>query len=50
MRNNKLIGTGVALVTPFDDNYNIDFNSLEKIIENSIKNGINYFVVLGTTG
>jgi len=50
MRNNKLIGTGVALVTPFDDNYNIDFNSLEKIIENSIKNGIKYFVVLGTTG
>ena len=49
MRNNKLIGTGVALVTPFDNQYNIDFISLEKIIENLITNGINYFVVLGTT-
>jgi len=49
MRNIKLTGTGVALVTPFDENYNIDFNSLEKIIENSLNNGINYFVVLGTT-
>ena len=49
MRNTKLIGTGVALVTPFDENCNIDFNSLKKIIEKSLNNGINYFVVLGTT-
>ena len=50
MKNNKLTGTGVALVTPFDNNFNIDFNSLEKIIEHCLKNGIDYFVVLGTTG
>ena len=50
MRNNKLIGTGVALITPFDNDFNIDFNSLEKIIENCLENGIDYFVVLGTTG
>jgi len=49
MRNTKLIGTGVALITPFDENCNIDFNSLKKIIEKSLNNGINYFVVLGTT-
>ena len=33
MRNNKLIGTGVALVTPFHDDYTIDFASLERLIE-----------------
>ncbi len=50
MKNSKLIGTGVALVTPFDELNNIDYNSLNRLIEHSIKNGINYFVVLGTTG
>ena len=50
MRNNKLIGTGVALVTPFHDDYTIDFASLERLIEHLIANHINYFVVLGTTG
>tara|TARA_B100001250_G_scaffold375352_1_gene362863 strand:+ start:2928 stop:3827 length:900 start_codon:yes stop_codon:yes gene_type:complete len=50
MRNNNLIGTGVALVTPFKEDFSIDFNSLDKLIEHLINNGINYFVVMGTTG
>ena len=49
MKNNKFIGTGVALITPFDELNNVDYNSLNKLIENSIRNGVNYFVVLGTT-
>jgi 4-hydroxy-tetrahydrodipicolinate synthase len=43
-------GTGVAIVTPFHDSGNIDFGSLEKIIEHLISNGVNYIVSLGTTG
>ena len=26
MRNNNLIGTGVALITPFNEDYSIDFD------------------------
>ena len=50
MRNKKLLGTGVALITPFHRDGSIDFVSLEKLINHLINNGINYFVVMGTTG
>jgi len=43
-------GTGVAVVTPFHDSGNIDFGSFEKIIDHIIAGGVNYIVVLGTTG
>jgi len=42
-------GTGVALVTPFDDRNNVDVESLKKIVEYQIQNGVEYLVVLGTT-
>ena len=45
----KLYGTGVALVTPFDESGNIDFMSLKKVLEHTAK-GVDYFVVMGTTG
>ena len=47
---NVLKGTGVALVTPFKENYEIDFNALEKLINYDINNGCEYLVILGTTG
>ncbi len=47
---NKLVGTGVALVTPFNEDKSIDFVGLERLINYQIANGINYLVVLGTTG
>lgn len=47
---NSLRGTGVALVTPFFENGNIDFDSLSKLIEHQIKGEMDYLVVLGTTG
>ena len=50
MAKNKLKGTGVAIVTPFKNDGSIDFKSYEKLIEHLISNGVNYLVVLGTTG
>lgn len=46
----QLRGTGVALVTPFSNDKDIDFTALEKLIEYHIANGTNYLVILGTTG
>lgn len=46
----KFIGTGVALVTPFNKDLSVDFDGLERLVEYQIANGINYLVVLGTTG
>lgn len=45
-----LKGTGVAVVTPFNDNEAIDYASLDKTIDFLIDGGINYLVTLGTTG
>ncbi|GAB1309565.1 4-hydroxy-tetrahydrodipicolinate synthase [Urechidicola sp. KH5] len=46
----EFIGTGVALVTPFNQEGNIDYIGLEKLVEIQIASGIEYLVVLGTTG
>lgn len=43
------LGTGVALVTPFDNNGNVDVQALEKLVEFQIDNAVEYLVVLGTT-
>lgn len=45
----SLIGTGVALVTPFKKDFSVDVESLSKIVNFQIDNGIDYLVVLGTT-
>lgn len=47
---NQLRGTGVALVTPFKQNTQVDFDALGRLIDFVIDNGINYVVTLGTTG
>lgn len=44
-----LKGVGVALVTPFNEDLSVDFDSLTKLVEYNIDNGTNYLVVLGTT-
>lgn len=46
---NNLKGLGVALVTPFNEDLSIDFESLTKVVEYNIENGTNFLVVLGTT-
>jgi len=45
----ELVGTGVALVTPFNEDFSVDVAALERIVEFNIANGINYLVALGTT-
>ena len=47
---NKFIGTGVALITPFTKNNKVDYKALEKLVNFQVENGINYLVILGTTG
>lgn len=46
----KFKGTGVAVVTPFKNDSSIDFSALGRVINHVIQGGINYIVVLGTTG
>lgn len=45
----ELTGTGVALVTPFDQEGNIDFPGFKRLLEHTAK-GVDYWVVQGTTG
>jgi 4-hydroxy-tetrahydrodipicolinate synthase len=45
----SLIGTGVALVTPFKKDLTVDVEALKKIVKYQIDNQIEYLVVLGTT-
>jgi 4-hydroxy-tetrahydrodipicolinate synthase len=46
-----LEGLGVALVTPFDENLEIDYIALSAILEHLYaSNAVNYLVVLGSTG
>ena len=45
----KLIGTGVALVTPFKSDLTVDHAALRRIVEFNIDNNIEYLVILGTT-
>lgn len=46
----KFTGTGIAIVTPFNNDSTIDWDSFKKLIEFWIKGKVEYLVVLGTTG
>lgn len=45
----KLRGTGVALVTPFTDQLEVDVDGLIKLVRHVIDGGVDYLVVMGTT-
>lgn len=49
MRNNPFRGYGVALVTPFLENGEIDYVSLSNLIDFQIENGVDFICALGTT-
>ncbi|MGL4584991.1 MAG: 4-hydroxy-tetrahydrodipicolinate synthase [Flavobacterium sp.] len=46
----SLIGTGVALVTPFRNDFSVDVEALQDLVEYTTARGVEYLVVLGTTG
>jgi len=46
----KFRGTGVAIVTPFKNDFSIDFAALGRVINHVIEGGVNYIVAMGTTG
>lgn len=50
MFTNKLVGMGVALVTPFKSDFSVDYEALERLVKFQLDNGTDYLVVLGTTG
>ncbi len=43
-------GSGVAIVTPFKDNGDIDFDKLEELLEFHVENGTDAIIITGTTG
>jgi 4-hydroxy-tetrahydrodipicolinate synthase len=46
----EIIGTGVALVTPFNAQGTVDHEALARVVNYQVENGVDYLVVLGTTG
>lgn len=50
MRNKKLLGTGVAIVTPFTKEGKVDVKALQKLVKHLHSGNVDYIVVLGTTG
>ena len=45
----ELVGTGVALITPFNNDLTVDVDGLKRVVNFNVDNGIDYLVVLGTT-
>lgn len=43
-------GSGVALITPFKENGEIDFETLKNLVEFQIENGTDSIIICGTTG
>ncbi|RKE95077.1 4-hydroxy-tetrahydrodipicolinate synthase [Ichthyenterobacterium magnum] len=46
----KFRGTGVAIITPFNDDLTVDYKALSNLVNYNIENGIDYIVISGTTG
>lgn len=49
MNRNLFSGFGIALITPFDQEGNVDHHQLSDLVRRSIDNGVDYLVALGTT-
>lgn len=46
----KFRGTGIAIITPFNDDLSVDHPALANLVNYNIENGIDYIVISGTTG
>lgn len=49
MSYSRFKGTGVAMITPFKQDKSVDFRAFENLIENLIRNQVDYLLVMGTT-
>ena len=49
MARNIFRGLGVALITPFTENGDVDYNSLKRLVEYQIQNGADFLCILATT-
>lgn len=49
MRYKKLMGMGVALITPFQEDGSVDYKALLNLVDHQLKNGADFLCVLGTT-
>ena len=49
MKKNPFVGTGVALITPFNDDYSVDYQALRNVVDYTLQNGADFLVALGTT-
>ena len=50
MKQNIFRGLGIALITPFTETGNIDFNAIKRLVEYQISNGADFLCILATTG
>ncbi len=50
MAHMNFLGMGVALVTPFTNDKEIDYPALKRVIDHVVDNGADFLVALGTTG
>jgi len=50
MSTEQFRGLGVAMVTPFNQDKEIDYDATEKLIEHLVTGGVDFLVVMGTTG
>ena len=46
----ELKGLGTALITPFKENFEVDYEALDRVLDTQIAGSVDYIVVLGTTG
>ena len=46
----KIKGTGVALITPFNEDLSVDYVGLGNLLDHVIDGGIDFLVLMGTTG
>ena len=46
----KIKGTGVAVITPFNNDKSVDYNGLERLLNHVTSGGVDYLVLMGTTG
>lgn len=44
-----LKGSGVAMITPFDEEGRVDYHAVKRVVDHIISGGIDYIVLMGTT-